>query len=346
MKQVKSKLTLLLAVVVLVSLLGGCGGNSSSGTSEPSGSTPPPAQSETPPAPELDYPKKDITVVVPYGAGGTTDLCVRGVLDAVPDGAVSKNFMVSNVAGGSGLVGATQFVNAAADGYTIGVLNCDLVLNNVLGNTEITSDQFVPLACIENDPYLFVVSKDAPYQTFEDFVAYAKDHPGEITVSDTGAGAAPHLAYLALTQQLGLDLKTIAYDSAADSVVGVVSGEVQAAITASGAAVGQIEGGNLVPLAVTSNERLSTYPDVPAMGELIPELENMQVNSWIMLAVRAETDSAIISFLQEAFAPAAVSDAYRATQEGFFFQPVSEMSNGDMLDFVASQHDYYVSLLG
>ena len=130
-----------------------------------------------------------------------------------------------------------------------------------------------------------------------------------------------------------------------DSVVAVVSGEVQAAITASGAAVGQMDGGNVVPLAVTSNERLSTYPDVPAMGELYTELADMQVNSWIMVAVKADTDPEIISFLQDAFAPAAVSDAYKATQEGFFFQPVEEMSNEDMLNFVAAQHSYYESLL-
>lgn len=335
----KKLLAMLLAGTMSLALLTACGSDQAEQN--------PPAENETPVEfTTLDYPTKDITVIVPYGAGGTTDLCVRGVLDAVPDGTISSNFMVSNVAGGSGLVGATQFVNAAADGYTIGVLNCDLVLNNVLGNTDITSDRFVPLACIENDPYLFIVSKDAPYQTFEEFVEYAKTNPGTVTVADTGSGAAPHLAYLALVQDLGLDLKTVSYDSAADSVVAVVSGEVQAAITASGAAVGQMDGGNIVPLAVTSNERLSTYPDVPAMGELYTELADMQVNSWIMLAVNADTDPAIVSFLQDAFAPAAVSDAYRATQEGFFFQPVEEMSNEDMLSFVASQHDYYTSLLG
>ena len=164
-------------------------------------------------------------------------------------------------------------------------------------------------------------------------------------MADTGAGAAPHLGYLALVQDLGLDLKTVAYDSAADSVVAVVSGEVQAAITASGAAVGQMDGGNIVPLAVTSNERLSTYPDVPAMGELYTELADMQVNSWIMVAVKADVDPEIVSFLQSAFAPAAVSDTYKTTQEGFFFQPVEEMSNEDMLNFVADQHSYYESLL-
>lgn len=125
----------------------------------------------------------------------------------------------------------------------------------------------------------------------------------------------------------------------------VVSGEVQAAITASGAAVGQMDGGNVVPLAVTSNERLSTYPDVPAMGELYTELADMQVNSWIMVAVKADVDPEIVSFLQSAFAPAAVSDTYKTTQEGFFFQPVEEMSNEDMLNFVAEQHSYYESLL-
>lgn len=331
----KKHFALLFAGTMALSMLSGCGTASGPSSGSVTGSS----------EQKLDYPTKDISVVVPYGAGGTTDLSVRGVLDAVPDGVVSKNFMVSNVTGGSGLVGATQFANADADGYTLGVLNCDLVLNNVLGNTEITADQFVPLACIENDPYLFIVSKDAPYQTLEEFVDYAKEHPGEITVGDTGAGAAPHLAYLALTKNLGLDLKTVSYDSAADSVVAVVSGECQAVISASAAAVGQMDAGNVKALAVTSNERLSTYPDVPAMGELYEELSDMQVNSWIMLAVSADTDSQIIAFLQSVFAPAAVSDQYKQTQKGFYFQPVEEMTNEQMLEFVSSQKDYYVSLL-
>lgn len=330
----EKSLALLFAGTMAFSMLTGCGASSPSSGSAAGSSEQ-----------KLDYPTKDISVIVPYGAGGTTDLSVRGVLDAVPDGVVSKNFMVSNITGGSGLVGATQFANADADGYTLGVLNCDLVLNNVLGNTEITADQFVPLACIENDPYLFIVSKDAPYQTFEEFVDYAKEHPGEITVGDTGAGAAPHLAYLALTKDLGLDLKTVSYDSAADSVVAVVSGECQAVISASAAAVGQLEAENVKALAVTSNERLSTYPDVPAMGELYEELSDMQVNSWIMLAVSADTDPQIISFLQDVFAPAAVSDQYKQTQKGFYFQPVEEMTNGQMLEFVSNQKDYYVSLV-
>ncbi|MPM61558.1 hypothetical protein SDC9_108418 [bioreactor metagenome] len=125
----------------------------------------------------------------------------------------------------------------------------------------------------------------------------------------------------------------------------VVSGECQAVISASAAAVGQMDAGNVKALAVTSNERLSTYPDVPAMGELYEELSDMQVNSWIMLAVSADTDSQIIAFLQSVFAPAAVSDQYKQTQKGFYFQPVEEMTNEQMLEFVSSQKDYYVSLL-
>ena len=202
MKNVKKLFAALLVTAMALSTLTACGSKTETLSADASTDSDNSAATTT-----VDYPTKDITVVVPYGAGGTTDLCVRGVLDAVDKSVVTKNFIVSNVTGGSGLVGASQFVNAKSDGYTIGVLNCDLVLNNVLGNTDITSDQFVPLACIENDPYLFVVSKDAPYQTFEEFVDYAKAHPGEVTVADTGAGAAPHLAYLALTQDLGLDLK-------------------------------------------------------------------------------------------------------------------------------------------
>lgn len=334
----KRKLTaLLLAAMMLCSALTACGSNSAEGT-------------QTPDSSETDtlvssYPEKDITALVYWAAGGTTDTCVRSVINAIPDDMLSKNIIVSNVAGGSGLVGATQFVNSPADGYTIGVLNCDLVLNHALGNTDISSDQFIPLACVEQDPYLLLVAADAPYDTFEEFVEYAKANPGTISIGDTGSGAVPHLVYTVLSKQLGLDMKTVAYDSSADSVIATVSGECQATVTAPGAAAGQLEGGTLKAIACSGAERLSAYPDVPCMSELYDELADMNILSWIMVVALKDSPADAVSFLQDIFSTAATSDAYRETLESLSFQPVPAMDNDEMLAFVAAQADYYASVL-
>lgn len=336
----KRKLTaLLLAAMMLCSTLTACGSQPSE-TTQPSNSTESEAE-----ASKSSYPEKDITALVYWAAGGTTDTCVRSTINAIPDDMLSKNIIVSNVAGGSGLVGATQFVNSAADGYTIGVLNCDLVLNHALGNTDISSDQFIPLACIEQDPYLLLVSADAPYDTFEEFVEYAKANPGTISIGDTGSGAVPHLVYTVLNKQLGLDVKTVAYDSSADSVIATVSGECQATVTAPGPAAGQLEAGALKAIACSGAERLSAYPDVPCMSESYDELADMNVLSWIMVVALKDTPADAVAFLQDIFSTAASSDAYRETLESFSFQPVSPMDNDEMLAFVAAQADYYASVL-
>ena len=328
----KKAMSLVLAVLMLVGLLSACGGSKTPASS--SGD-----------AAKLDYPKKDVQIIIPYAPGGGSDNLVRGMMQYLDLGATT---VAINVEGASGYIGALQGFNSKNDGYTIMTHNeMDLISYSMSGQATVDLYKDLEYICdVVTDYNLLCTSPSTGWTTAQEVIDYVNANPGTVTVADTGSGAAPHLAYLAMVQDLGLELKTVSYDSAADSVVAVVSGEVQAAITASGAAVGQMDGGNIVPLAVTSNERLSTYPDVPAMGELYDELADMQVNSWIMLAVSADTDPAIVEFLQQPFAPAAVSDAYKATQEGFFFQPVEEMSNEEMLSFVSSQHDYYTSLIG
>ncbi len=291
------------------------------------------------------YPENDVTILVYWSAGGTTDTCVRSVINAIPEGMFTKNFIVSNVAGGSGLVGATQFVNSEPDGYTLGVLNCDIVLNHALGNTDITSDQFIPLACVEQDPYLFLVPSDAPYDTFEEFVDYAMENPGTVAVGDTGSGAVPHLVYTVLSNQLGLDIKTVAYDSSGDSVIATVSGECDATISAPGVAAGQLEAGTLKALACSGAKRLDAFQDVPCMSELYPELEDMNILSWIMVVALKDTPEAAVSYMQNIFTTAATSEVYGETLKSFGFQAIPNMSNEDMLGFLADQAAYYDSVL-
>ncbi len=350
----KKKITaMLLVALMLCGALSGCGGSgggsdapSAGGSDQAQTDQPQTDQTQTSQTPESSYPEKDLTALVYWAAGGTTDTCVRSVINAIPDDMLSKNIIVSNVAGGSGLVGATQFVNSNADGYTIGVLNCDLVLNHALGNTDISSDQFIPLACIEQDPYLFLVPADAPYDTFEEFVDYVKANPGTVSIGDTGSGAVPHLVYTVLNKYLGLDMKTVAYDSSADSVIATVSGECQATVSAPGAAAGQLEAGTLKAIASSGAERLTAYPDVPCMSELYDELKEMNILSWIMVVALKDSPEDAVSFLQEIFSAAATSEEYQKTLQDFSFQPVPAMDNAAMLDFVAAQADYYASVLG
>ena len=147
-----------------------------------------------------DYPSKGMEVIVPYKVGGTTDLAVRGVLDAIPKEVIDQQITVTNKEGGSGLIGTEDFLRRNADGYTLGLVNCDLVLNYVSGATDINpTEAFIPLAAVEQDPYLLLASKDAPFTSFAEFVSYAEAHPGELVVGVTGVGTVPNLLGSILT---------------------------------------------------------------------------------------------------------------------------------------------------
>ena len=164
MKRTKKALALALSAVMLLAVMTGCqnnskpSGGSSSGNGASSGNGTTSSGTTTP---SLDYPKQNINVVVQYSAGGGTDLSVRGVLDGVTG--VPTNFSVSNVTGNGGLIGLTQVANSAADGYTLGVVNTDFVINIVLGNTDLTLDSFSPLACALRDPFVLIIGNNENY---------------------------------------------------------------------------------------------------------------------------------------------------------------------------------------
>ena len=292
-----------------------------------------------------DYPSKGMEVIVPYKVGGTTDLAVRGVLDAIPKEVIDQQITVTNKEGGSGLIGTEDFLRRNADGYTLGLVNCDLVLNYVSGATDINpTEAFIPLAAVEQDPYLLLASKDAPFTSFAEFVSYAEAHPGELVVGVTGVGTVPNLLGSILTGA-GLQVSSVPYDSAPDAIAGVLSGEVSLCISAMAPAVGNIDSGDLVPIAVTSAERSTASPDIPTMAETDDRFANVNLLSWIMIAAPAGTPDDIVSFLQEALSEAVASDQYAETREGFYFEPIT-IGIDALAGFIAEPSDYYTTLVG
>lgn len=294
-----------------------------------------------------EYPSKDISVVCPYSAGGTTDLCIRGLIEAVPDDAKPSgvNITVSNVTGGGGLVGTTQFKNADADGYTLGIVNCDLVLNKVNGNTDISYDEFTPVACLMNQPNLLLVKADAPYDTFEEFVDYAKAHPGEVKIGNSGEGTIPKLSAQAIEKGLGLEFKYVTYDGDTNSITAVVSGEVDATCCSAAPAMGQLNAETIKVLTVTDNKRMESFPDVPAMGELYEELAETRILTWVYLAVRNDVPAENIKYLQDMFAKAGANESFAETQKSFSIEKTTFEGTDQVKEFMKQQYAFYEELI-
>ena len=223
-------------------------------------------------------------------------------------------------------------------------------MNMALGNTELRYDQFTPVGCVMNDGNIVFVSANAPYDTYEEFIAYAKEK-GSATIGDAGAGSVQAVVTAVSASKLDAPLTAVHYDDAGAAVLGVVSGEVDAVCCSSVTAAAQYEAGNLKPLATSGAERMSTFPDVPTMAECFPtELGNMNIPVWVFLAVRNDTDPAIVEYLTDMFSKAICTDAYATVRSQFYLCDNNEnyLTTDKTYEFWASQYEdyqYAVSLL-
>ncbi len=336
MKTMKKAMALALSAVMLVAALTGCSKPAAtSGSASASGS----GSAGT----ALDYPKQNINVVVQYSAGGGTDLSVRGVLDGVKD--VPVNFSVANVTGNGGLIGLTQVANSKADGYTLGVVNTDFIINMVLGNTDMTLDTFSPLACALRDPFVLIIGNNENYSTLEEFVDYAKAHPGEIVVGETGTGAAPTLAITAMENALGIDVSNVTYEGSADCVTAVVGGHIDATFAQACNATAQVAAGNAKIIGVLANDRLEAFPNVPTFAEVYPDQIDFEFMGFCVISCPAGVDPAIQDYLSEKLRAGVDSDTFAQTLDSLGMQ-TTNMDQAQLKDFLSQQLELYTELLG
>lgn len=336
MKTMKKAMALALSAVMLVAALTGCSKPAAtSGSASASGS----GSAGT----ALDYPKQNINVVVQYSAGGGTDLSVRGVLDGVKD--VPVNFSVANVTGNGGLIGLTQVANSKADGYTLGVVNTDFIINMVLGNTDMTLDTFSPLACALRDPFVLIIGNNENYSTLEEFVDYAKAHPGEIVVGETGTGAAPTLAITAMENALGIDVSNVTYEGSADCVTAVVGGHIDATFAQACNATAQVAAGNAKIVGVLANDRLEAFPDVPTFAEVYPDQIDFEFMGFCVISCPAGVDPAIQDYLSEKLRAGVDSDSFAQTLDSLGMQ-TTNMDQAQLKEFLSQQLELYTELLG
>lgn len=338
----KKALALALSAAMLLVALTGCGnsGTTTPNNSAASGSN---GSASSGASTTLDYPKQNINVVVQYSAGGGTDLSVRGVLDGVKD--VPVNFSVSNVTGNGGLIGLTQVANSAADGYTLGVVNTDFIINIVLGNTDLTLDSLSPLACALRDPFVLIIGENENYSTLEEFVEYAKANPGKIVMGETGTGAAPTVAITAMENALGIDVTNVTYEGSADCVTAIVGGHIDATFAQACNATAQVAAGNAKIIGVLANDRLEAFPDVPTFAEIYPDDIDFEFMGFCVISSQAEVDPAIQEYLSEKLRAGVDSDTFANTLDTLGMQ-TNNMTQAELKEFLQKQLELYGEILG
>lgn len=220
------------------------------------------------------YPTREVRVIVPFAAGGNTDLLARTVAAGLEE-RLGQPVVVENRPGAGGANAYNEVLRGEPDGYTL----CDLslpfaLISSLREDLGYTVDQLEPIGLISRNPNVVVVPAASPYRSAQELFDAAKASPGDVEIATTGATVSAHIEMERLEREYDVPLKPVPFDGGAPAVTALLGGNVDAGvIDASKDTLRRIEAGDLRPLAITSADRARFLPDVPSLKELgYPEL--------------------------------------------------------------------------
>jgi tripartite-type tricarboxylate transporter receptor subunit TctC len=254
-------------------------------------------------APAAEYPDRSIRWVVPYSAGGTTDVIARNVAQTVSQMS-GYSIVIDNRAGAGGRTAMGAVAKADPDGYTLLVSDASLATAPSL-YVELPFDplkDLIPIAMFATVPHIVVVSPEVGVGSLGELIALSRKDPGKLNFGSGGIGSPLHLAGEALRLETGMPWTHIPYRGAAQAIIASITNEVQVATPSLPAALPQLQAGKLRALAVMSPKRLALLPDVPTIAEL--GFPKATVQGWVGLHAPAGTPPAILSALEAVIAKA------------------------------------------
>jgi tripartite-type tricarboxylate transporter receptor subunit TctC len=293
-KTTRSKLFLvsLVSILMLSLVLTGCGG----GGGQQAG------QKE-----ELKYPEKPIDFIVPWPAGGSTDMASRLYAKYFSQ-ELGVDINVLNVTGGNGAIGYSQAAQAKPDGYTLGLLTFDILSVQAQGLAPVKYQDFKLINMFTVQPTVIIVRKDSGWNTLEDFIKAAKENPGKFNVGGAGEGGVWHQAVVLAEEKLGIEMNYIPYTGSSDQLAALLGKHVDIIFTSTSAALPHLQEGTLVMLGTLTDQRLPAFPDVPTLKELGYDVS---YSSWRGVAVPKDTPDEIVNKLREALKKANDNPEYQ-----------------------------------
>jgi tripartite-type tricarboxylate transporter receptor subunit TctC len=245
-----------------------------------------------------EYPERPITMIVPFAAGGGTDVTARTV-EPFLEKYLGGDIVVENVPGGSGELGATRIAQAEPDGYTIGWMNVTNTMANAYARDTAyeTPGSFEPIANVVFDAAMVVVHPDSQFETFEQLLEYAAENPGDLTFATSGISSDSHLNLLMLHQESDARLTHVPFEGGAASRAALLGGHVDVLSSTRSEVQPYQEEGEVRILAAWTEDRLEMLPDVPTLKEHGLDLTS---GSWRGLVAPAGTPREIVDQLAEA----------------------------------------------
>jgi len=243
-------------VVMLLSLVVGCSDSTK------------PAATNSGTGTKLDYPKKSIELVVPFAAGGGSDIFARNIERVISSKKlVSQPLVIVNKPGASGSIGYAYTAEKKGDPYTLATVSSSFYTAPILGQSPVSYKNFTPIAGLAMDTLLLVVRTDSKYQSVQDIIDDAKANPKKLNVGGTSGTSDDAVMYYAFQARTGTEMKYVPFNSGGEVMTAVLGGHVDMAWVNPGEALSQLEAKKARALAVASKERLTALKDVPTLKE-------------------------------------------------------------------------------
>ncbi|WP_447920594.1 Bug family tripartite tricarboxylate transporter substrate binding protein [Achromobacter aegrifaciens] len=269
------------------------------------------------------WPAKQIKLVVPFPAGGSTDSVGR-LLAAELSKELGQTVVVENKGGANGNIGSDMVAKSEPDGYTLLLsgVGSNAISYAVYQTMPYRNSDFAHISLLATGPNVLVANNDFPGKTFAEFIKLARENPGKYTHASSGSGSSGHLAMEMLKQDAKIDLVHVPYKGGAAAITDMIGGRVQVMFLNQDTLLPQVTSGKLRALAVASAKRNPAYPDTPTVAE--SGYPGFSAESWFGLSAPAKTPPAVIQRLNQATVKALSSPDIRQKLESVGFVVVAD----------------------
>lgn len=265
-----------------------------------------------------EFPERPVQVIVPYSAGGSTDLSMRLLADSFKRNVPGATMVVRNQPGGGGSIGVSAGLHARPDGYTVGAgAQGPLSLLPHLGGTDYSLDDVEFIGMMSRSLQLMMACKEAPFNDFDSFMSYAKDQAPQ--VGNSGAGGANHVSAEAFAKAAGIKVKAVPYQGSSKARTACIGGHIDAMVASPAEALEQSKAGNMIPLFIMEEKRIDLFPDTPTAVE---KGIDFTWSSWKGLIAPKGISEENLKTLREAFAKSVADEEFQTkmTEMGEFVE--------------------------
>ena len=257
-----------------------------------------------------NYPNRPITMIVPFAAGGTSDVIARTVAEQMTS-ALGQTVVIENVGGAGGSIALARVARAEADGYTIAIGNAgtNAATYTIYPKLTFTPDSFVPIGMVAKTFGIIALRKDFPAKNLQEFIAYAKSNPAKVNLGHAGVGSSNFLICKAFAHAAGIDVTLVGYRGAAPALTDAIGGQIDGVCDAAASVAQSINEKLVKGLVVGSNVRLASLGELPTSAEA--GLPDFEAQGWNGLFAPKGTPADVIAKLNAAAKAAVESEAVK-----------------------------------